>query len=411
MSTRSTKTSKVGTSYIEKYIKTAINNGQLQLVNSTGDKLYFFQGGQILDNVTVKLPVLSGDDTVAMQSFNNEFNGIQTFNKGIVTQGGLLLLPDPNGVLESDLQITDGLNLVLGINQGTAIGTTPSQRLGFFGSNPISQPGVTNPATSTTMVQDMWNALVNLGLISSQAASALFTGGGGGGALPSAIGSRYGLYQGSSTTPAGEGLLSQLTTQTGTGTLATTFINNRPATNFPSGSTSGNFGGFRTTNPIFTPSLNPTLTFKVAMSSNTTSRMYLGCASSTTITTGFNTALNNISGFMVGFGSGDTAYSVITNNGGASQTNNTTGMPSLQTAGTAAIFQLAWNNTTPSLTWSIQTAAGTTTSATITTGLLPSGTTQMYLYCTGQTNTTAARTLTVEDVEISFGSTLDYGVF
>jgi hypothetical protein len=113
---------------------------------------------------------------------------------------------------------------------------------------------------------------------------------------------------------------------------------------------------------------------------------------------------------MIGFGSGDTAYSVITNNNGATQTNNTTGMPALQTAGTTAIFTLSWNNTTPSLTWSVQTSPTTTTTGTINTGLLPAGTTQMYLYCTGQTNSTAP-TLTVEDVEVSLGSTVDYTVF
>jgi hypothetical protein len=113
---------------------------------------------------------------------------------------------------------------------------------------------------------------------------------------------------------------------------------------------------------------------------------------------------------MIGFGSGDTAYSVITNNGGAAQTNNATGMPALQTAGTAAIFKLSWTNSNTTLNWSVQTSTSTTTSGSINTGLLPAGTTQMYLYCTGQTNSTAP-TLTVEDVELSLGSTVDYTVF
>lgn len=414
MSTRSVKISRVGTDYVNKYLRTQVLNGRLQIVNATGDALYFFQGSEILDNVNVILPVLQGDDTIAFQNNNNNFGGIQTFTKGIVSQGGLLLLPDPLGQLEDDLTITDGLNVVLGVNQGSSIGTDPTQLLGFFGASPISQPGVTVPSTGTTMIQDMWNALVNLGLLSpaaaSGAASITFGTNAPLGPLPSQTGYRYGIYQADNTTPAGTGLLSALTKTTSTGTVASTFINNRPAVNFPAGSSAGNFGGFRTTNPMFTPQLNPILKFKVALSTNTTDRLILGCASSTSLTTGFNTVLNNISGFMIGFGSGDTAYSVVTNNGAASQTNNTTGMPALQTAGTTAIFTLAWTNSNTTLTWSVQTAANTTTSGTINTGNLPAGTTQMYLYCTSQTNSTAP-TLTVEDVELSINPTLDMTVF
>lgn len=410
MSARSVKISKAGSQYINKYLKTQIANGNLQVVNSTSDALYFFKGSEILDNVNVILPVLQGDDTVAFQNNNNNFSGVQTFTKGVVSQGGLLLLPDPLGQLEDDLQITDGLNLVLGINQGTEIGTDPSQLLSFFGNDPISQPGVTTPSTSTTMVQDMWNALVNLGLISSQAASSSFSLPISSGALPSQMGGRYGIVMGGPSTypPVGIGMLANNNSVTGAGTTTATFINNRPATAMPTGTTSGNYGGFRTSTAIFTPSNNPTMRFKVAMSTNTTTRLILGCASSSSLTTGFNTALNSISGFMIGFGSGDTAYSVITNNGGASQTNNTAGMPSLQTAGNPAIFTLSWNNTTPSLTWSVQTATSTTTSGTITTGLLPAASTQMFMFCCAQTNTTSATTLTVEDVEIILGS--DYNV-
>jgi hypothetical protein len=458
MSARSVTRSKAGTDYIDKYLKTHIHNGNLHIVNSTGDALYHIQGSEIIDSVNVILPILSGDDTIAFQNTNNNFGGVQTFNQGVVTQGGLLVLPDPNGVLEDDVIITDGLNLVLGSSQGTTIGMSPTQMLGFFGVTPTVQPAAGNSASAGTVspnIFDVWDSLLALGLLSgplssgfqditevaqpgsnpptgtirlyvdstSHALSVLDSTGVShniesptfppsvAGGLPSQVGGRWGVFQGAYalSPPVGQGLLTQLSTTPSNSSVSSTFINNRPATNFVSGSSSANYGGFRTTNPICTPLLNPTLTAKIALSTNALSRIYIGLASSTSLTTGFNTVLNSISGFMIGFGSGDTNYSVATNNGGATQTNDTTGFPVLQTAGTATIFKLSWVNATTTLTWSIQTAVGTTTTGTINTGLLPASGTQMYLYCTCQTNTSSSLTLTVEDVEISLGA--DYAVF
>jgi hypothetical protein len=511
MSARSITRSKAGTDYIEKYLKTNIYNGLLHILNSTGDSLYHISGTEILDDVNLFLPPLSGDDTIATQNTNNEFGGVQTFNQGMVSQGGLLLLPDPLGQLEDDIVITDSLNITVGENQGTTIATSPSQMLAFFGATPVIQQTAgssSSAGTASVNIFDLWDSLVTLGLISgplssgfqdvtesaaptnppsgtrrvyvdstshafssldntgivhslegstsnpnlvfnnqnnafgafyeelteivkpaspasgtrrlyvdstSHALSALDSagvihslegggGGGGSGPLPSLIGGRWGLFQGASTTPAGQGLLTQLSTTTGIGTVASTFINNRLATNFPSGTSSGNAGGFRTTNPIVTPSLNPTVTAKVTMSTNTTSRLMLGFSSSSTLNTnGFNHTLDTLSGFMIGFGSGDTNYSIITNNGNATESgstgNNTSAV--IQTAGTAAIFKLSWNNATTTLTWSVQTGPSTTTTGTVNTGNLPASGTQLYFVCTCQTNASSSVALAVEDVELS----------
>ena len=523
MSAKSVKLSKAGTDYIDKYLKTQLLNGHIQILNNSGDSLYHIIGSDILDDVNLFLPVLSGDDVIATQNNNNNFGGVQTFNQGVVSQGGLLLLPDPLGILADDMTISDGLNITLGTGQGTTIGTSPSQLLGFFGATPVNQQTAgssTSAGTAAVNIFDLWDNAVTMGLLAGPLSSGfqdmtesavpsappvgtrrlyvdatthalssldssgtahnlevapipvsipdptvvLNTQSNSLGAfyeelteiakpaspaagtrrlyvdstthalssldsagtshnleavpaapppaipLPSLLGTRWGLFQGASTAPAGQGLLTQLSTTPSNSSVSSTFINNRPATNFVAGSSAGNFGGFRTTNAVVTPSLNPTLTFKVTMSTNTTTRLILGLASSTSLTTGFNTVLNNISGFMIGFGSGDTNYSVVTNNGGAAQTNNTAGMPALQTAATPAIFKLSWVNATTTLTWSVQTGPVTTTTGTINTGLLPAAGTQMYVYCTCQTNT-GAPTLTVEDVELSIGATLDYTVF
>jgi hypothetical protein len=177
MSARSVTRSKAGTDYIDKYLKTHIHNGNLHIVNSTGDALYHIQGSEIIDSVNVILPILSGDDTIAFQNTNNNFGGVQTFNQGVVTQGGLLVLPDPNGVLEDDIIITDGLNLVLGSSQGTTIGMSPTQMLGFFGVTPTVQPAAGNSAFAGTVspnINDLWDVVVGLGLMSSTVMSTGF---------------------------------------------------------------------------------------------------------------------------------------------------------------------------------------------------------------------------------------------
>lgn len=65
--------------------------------------------------------------------------------------------------------ILDGTNIVLGTTTGTKIGTATNQKLAFFNSTPIVQPG------STT---DLRVALINLGLLASGGATPLDLNGG-----------------------------------------------------------------------------------------------------------------------------------------------------------------------------------------------------------------------------------------
>jgi hypothetical protein len=217
-------------------------------------------------------------------------------------------------------------------------------------------------------------------------------------ALPYVNKGRYGTYQNLDTTPVGEGLLKFLTLTTGTGTPAYVFQTNYgPGVQFPSGATIANYGGFRSTNQIAMTGANPIIRCKVEISSNSLSRLKFGFTDTLAINDNFNTCLNNMNGYMVGFDSGSTAYSVITNNGGAGQTNITTSMPNLVTAGSAVVFSLAYN--AGILTYSIQTGTSTVTTGT-TSATLPASTVALYLFCTCQTNTTAAKTLTIQNVEI-----------
>jgi hypothetical protein len=65
----------------------------------------------------------------------------------------------------------DGVNIALGTSTGTQIGTSSSQKLGFFGATPITRPtmgaataGGTYTATEQAMLQAVYNAVRNLGL-------------------------------------------------------------------------------------------------------------------------------------------------------------------------------------------------------------------------------------------------------
>jgi hypothetical protein len=67
--------------------------------------------------------------------------------------------------------IGDGINLTLGTSTGTRIGTSSSQKLGFFGATPVIQQtmGVATASGSWTsneqnMLQTVWNVLRTLGL-------------------------------------------------------------------------------------------------------------------------------------------------------------------------------------------------------------------------------------------------------
>jgi hypothetical protein len=171
VSSRTTNQNESSTDYIDKYLKSMILNGQLQLLNTSGNALYKFQGSDILDDINVILPLLSGDDTFAFQNFNNEFGGVQTFNQGMVSQGGLLMLEDPEGILDDDITLFDGININVGTDTGSVIATSPTQMLAFFGSVPTTQPLATDPNTASLV--DLWNMAVSLGLISANQVSTI----------------------------------------------------------------------------------------------------------------------------------------------------------------------------------------------------------------------------------------------
>ncbi len=67
--------------------------------------------------------------------------------------------------------IADGVNLTLGTATGTQIGTSATQKLGFFGATPVNQPtmgaataGATWTNTEQGMLNAIWTLLCTLGL-------------------------------------------------------------------------------------------------------------------------------------------------------------------------------------------------------------------------------------------------------
>lgn len=50
----------------------------------------------------------------------------------------------------NQITMTDGGNVVLGTSTGTKLGTTSTQKLGFFGTTPSTQPTSANEATVST---------------------------------------------------------------------------------------------------------------------------------------------------------------------------------------------------------------------------------------------------------------------
>lgn len=398
--------------YINKYLQTCIINGQLQIANSTGTYVYFLAGGETLQNIVCSLPVLPGDDTFAFRNFNNEFQAPQTFDSVVSTMSGIQLMNNPDPNIDSDVSLDDGININTGYNTGTNIGTDPQQKLGFFGVPTTPQPQATSLTSTTANLTDLWNACISLGIINGAVSSGVAVAAGSNPAAPSNVGGRWGLFMpaNDSSLARGVGLLSNLTTTSGT--TGSTFINNRPAMTITTSASTHSNGGFHTSQQICTMTNNPTAMWKVTTSVNTNYSLYLGFASGSSLGSQFDTALNSsLHGAMIGFAPAATNYTVITNSGTGTQTTNTTGLPALQTAGTPAIFTLSYNSTVPSLTWTIQTSPTVSTTGTITTGLLPSATTTMYLFCGCATasSSSPANVITIEDVEIVLGN--DSNVF
>jgi hypothetical protein len=171
-----------------------------------------------------------------------------------------------------------------------------------------------------------------------------------------------------------------------------------PTITYTSGATAQNYGGFRTTNTVASRRFNPKITCKCQIDSNTNSRLKIGFSSSTAILDSAGNTLDSLSGFIIGFGSGNTTYFVYTNNGAATTTATNTSVNTV-TAGSAVVFTLSLNDSTGLISWTIKTGPSTSTSGTVSTAV-PTIDTPMYLFCTAQTSTTAARALTVEWLDI-----------
>lgn len=71
------------------------------------------------------------------------------------------------------LQIQDGINIQLGVSTGTKIGTSATQKLGFFGATPVVQQtaiaqasgGATVDSQARAAINSLLTEIHNLGLI------------------------------------------------------------------------------------------------------------------------------------------------------------------------------------------------------------------------------------------------------
>lgn len=84
----------------------------------------------------------------------------------VANNGTEKLYVDKDGLLYSagGLTLADGKNLVFGTTTGTQIGTSSTQKLGFFGVTPVSQPTITG-TTLQEQIDSLVSALENLGLV------------------------------------------------------------------------------------------------------------------------------------------------------------------------------------------------------------------------------------------------------
>jgi hypothetical protein len=67
--------------------------------------------------------------------------------------------------------LTDAMNLIVGSTTGTKVGTSATQKLGFYGATPVVRPtgtpaAATDPATTMALVNSLRASLIALGLIS-----------------------------------------------------------------------------------------------------------------------------------------------------------------------------------------------------------------------------------------------------
>ena len=137
-----------------------------------------------------ELRIQGGLGTGAGASGNITFYTNTTLASGATAQAGTLRVTINN----LGLTIADARDIIVGTTTGTKIGTSTSQKLGFFNATPIVQP------SNTT---DLRQALINLGLYATGGATPLNLNGGALTAdLTNCTGTAAGLTAGNATTLA-----------------------------------------------------------------------------------------------------------------------------------------------------------------------------------------------------------------
>jgi hypothetical protein len=130
---------------------------------------------------------LTGSDTTPMVDLQGSWNttGVATGFRLAITN----VASDPNSILftvgtgtdpsaskfrvgvNGNITVSDGGNLVVGSTTGTKVATSSTQKLGFFGVNPVVQPAAIADATDgtdvITQLNDLLAKLRLLGLISN----------------------------------------------------------------------------------------------------------------------------------------------------------------------------------------------------------------------------------------------------
>lgn len=129
-------------------------SGTAYSIETQNGNIVFNQGGDANSDVRIE-----GDTDQ-----NLLFTDASTDRVGIGTNA-----PDEKPHIAGNLKLADS-NIVLGTTTGTKIGTSTSQKLGFFNATPVVKPSATpanatDLATAITLVNDLKSKLVTLGLI------------------------------------------------------------------------------------------------------------------------------------------------------------------------------------------------------------------------------------------------------
>lgn len=198
-----------------------------------------------------------------------------------------------------------------------------------------------------------------------------------------------------------DGLLSGALTQPASSTNAQVIDDLGIHWTYTTGAVSGNQAGLLTNAAIFRRTHNPVLRVKFMSPATTTnSQMLVGFSSASSLAT-TTTPLNNLHGVLVGWRNGDTTWNVLSNNGSATQTVTAEGQ-------TVAASQ--WNNVEIELQSSFQCTVRVNNRTPITlttTAAKPAVSTNLYVYCVLTTLTTAAKTFSINNMDIEMSPGVD----